>query len=310
MSIVNQVASQVPITPFTDVDGPDVQHALEQISARAFPSSTEVVPVAAQGVTFSTTRGPGDVPLEIREWIQVTINGETRYLPVFGEDQSDPFFNNVVLLVRGTNGFADISSLDTPPVSIGAPLSLAPPSSGWSGDTIFRFIRANLSAVSYTQAGKFLDSDDQDVTIEMFCDMDSGLSYDTGVDDRGSFLRLTDAGVLSFRYWLDNFAPLYFAAYPAQVSMLTSATGGRSHIAYCRSMGGTYHQLWVNGTRVVETLGAPVLWNFDTVRWGMGNDAVGLDRRAQGYAEELRITKAARYTGATITVPTTPLPDH
>ncbi len=309
MSLFIPTARQIPITPFTGVPGPDVQLALQQLAA-ATPAGLPVIVNGSQGVDYGSAIGPGSVPLAISQWMQVVINSTTYYIPLFSEDLSDPLWAQVALLVRGDTGFADLSTNNIPPVQIGAPLSTAPPGPGWANDTILRFVRANLSAVSYTKVGGFLDSNAQDVTIEVWSDMDSGLSYDTGIDDRGSFLRLTDSGVLSFRMWLDNFAPLYQMSGPNQFSTGVSATAGRSHLAFVRDQGGARQQAWVNGTRVHTELGAPILWNFDSVRWGMGNDLVSPDRRAQGYNEELRITKAARYNGVTITVPPTPLPAY
>jgi hypothetical protein len=79
-----------------------------------------------------------------------------------------------------------------------------------------------------------------------------------------------------------------------------------NHVAWSRS--GSDNSIYLNGTRVINFSNA---FDGDSAR-GLtigANASVGFEN-AQGFIDDLRITKGtARYTGATITVPTAAFPD-
>jgi len=80
-----------------------------------------------------------------------------------------------------------------------------------------------------------------------------------------------------------------------------------SHIAFVRD--GTSINLYVNGTRVATTtIGTSSVNNSTNLVYiGSGNTFLPYN----GYIDDLRITKGvARYTGATLTVPTAQFPDQ
>jgi len=221
---------------------------------------------------------------------------------------TDPDFASVVLLVRGTTGFADLSSNAISPTEIGTPTSSA--QSGWANSEVLRFVNTATSAVEYDLGSDFLGSDTDDITIEMWVSIDSGVTYDFGdADNRKSFLRLTNGGTLSFRFFVG--ATGYFAlGTPGQSTTATTINNDtRVHIAFCRNASvGNKLQAWVNGTRVFSSAFTSA-FNFDKVVWGV-SVINGSNRDAKGYAEELRITAGvARYDGATITVPDAPFPE-
>jgi hypothetical protein len=219
----------------------------------------------------------------------------------------DPDFASVVLLVRGTSGFADLSANAITPTEIGSPTSSA--QSGWANSEVFRFVKTTQSALQYDAAGDYLASATDDLTIEMWVSIDDITYSASDADNRKSFLRLTDGGTLQFRLFVGGDG--YFGiATPGQHITATLMKGaGRKHVAFCRSASATNKlQAWVDGTRVFESASTSA-FNFDSAVWGV-SVVNGSDRDAQGYAEELRITAGvARYDGATITVPTAPFPE-
>jgi hypothetical protein len=238
-------------------------------------------------------------------WVDATCDSEV------DEPETDPEWANVVLLVRGTSGFADLSSNAITPTTIGTPTSEA--QSGWHNPEVLRFVRANTSAVSYSKPGGFLSASTDDVTIEMFVQIDN-LAYNVGdADNLKSFLRLTSGGTVSFRYFVAGSSPNQLGvAVPGQLATGDVGLTTRKHIAYCRAASpasGYKSQIWVDGVRqtAISSTSWPGDWNFDLVQFGVAvlNSS---QNNAQGYAEELRITRGARYDGATITVPTTLFP--
>jgi hypothetical protein len=225
----------------------------------------------------------------------------------------DPQFANVVLLVRGTSGFADLSSNAISPTTIGSPTSST--QSGWHNPSVLRFVRSGTSAVTYSKPGGFLSASSDDLTVEMFVQIDNlTYAFGTFTDNRASFLRFTDGGTMRFRFFVHGgqvSADYLGVASPGNNTTANVGLTGRVHLAYCRAASpasGNKEQVWVNGSRVVALTGV-TNWNFDLVQFGV-SVINGSNNDAQGYAEELRITKGARYDGATITVPTTLFPPY
>jgi len=227
----------------------------------------------------------------------------------YGEAEvTDPDFASVVLLVRGTTGFADLSSNAISPTEIGTPTSSA--QSGWANSEVLRFVNTATSAVEYDLGSDFLGSDTDDITIEMWVSIDSGVTYNASdADNRKSYLRLTDGGAVAFRFFVGGTGYFAFGAPGGYVSGTAINNDTRVHIAFCRNASaGDKLQAWVNGTRVFNNAFTSA-FNFDKVVWGV-SVINGSNRDAKGYAEELRITAGvARYDGATITVPDAPFPE-
>ena len=78
-----------------------------------------------------------------------------------------------------------------------------------------------------------------------------------------------------------------------------------NHVAWSRSGGD--NSIYLNGTRVINFANAFDAGSDRGLTIG-ANASVGFEN-AQGYIDDLRITKAARYNGATITVPTAAFTD-
>ena len=103
-------------------------------------------------------------------------------------------------------------------------------------------------------------------------------------------------------YWADSSTSVVFMS----SSLTTHRDGQWHHFAWSRS--GTTHSMYLDGTRIATATSSI---NFGTGKQlTIGSDQTFGGRYFNGFIDDIRITKGtARYTGATITVPTAAFPD-
>ena len=210
----------------------------------------------------------------------------------------DPFWQDVVLLVTGDSGFADLSLLRNSPAIVGTPASVSAPDATWLSSKVLNFQTA-ASAVQYSKAGGFLNSDTQDFTIEAYVAVDL-LAYDFAYSDGWKeWVRCTMAGAESAGFSIYDSTGKSMIIDPAAY-YFSETILVRKHVALVRKSMVLSH--YVNGTRQMAPH-ASSNYNFDVVSWGNLRLNTGAGRQASGVSEYLRITKQARYQGATYAPP-------
>lgn len=226
--------------------------------------------------------------------------------PIWGGALTDPLFSSVVLLVHGSgaNGgtsFPDSSSYNRTPTVVGA-VTTATDGAAFLGSSI-KFIEG--VAVNYVEynASAFLGSTTSPYTFECFVD----LSAVVGSNSDANFVRLTSGGSIFLELGtLFTNTIIVRNAGGYQVSVPNYLD--RMHIAVVRVSGGAT-SWYING--IYQTTGptTPTTSDFDKIRIGSSASAPS-SASDGGFISEIRITTAARYSGASFTVPAASFPNQ
>jgi hypothetical protein len=132
-----------------------------------------------------------------------------------------------------------------------------------------------------------------DYTIEMWFKSASAVQYAQLIGNEPGFTLLTNNGSST-----DGQLALYNPGFILSASSGDSTDDTWRHVALGRS--GTSVSLWLDDTRVATATSAASLSGANM--W-IGRNNQSSPRNLVGYIQDLRVTKAARYSGATITVP-------
>jgi hypothetical protein len=170
------------------------------------------------------------------------------------------------------------------------------------GDTSMLF---DGSGRAYIQGSNVLDFGAGDFTVEMFVNVTAfSSSYPTLLDARNS----NDVEGPMFSLFLnddDKFA--YFANNTTQITAGSAASANTwYHVAVCRS--GTSTKLFIDGTQAGSTYSDSTVYTQPNDHCLLGGYYNSVDYDFNGYFDEVRISKMARYTN-NFTAPTEPFAD-
>ena len=170
------------------------------------------------------------------------------------------------------------------------------------GDTSMLF---DGSGRAYIEGSNVLDFGAGDFTVEMFVNVTAfSSSYPTLLDARNS----NDVEGPIFTLFLnddDKFA--YFANNTTQITAGSAASANTwYHVAVCRS--GTSTKLFIDGTQAGNTYSDSTVYTQPNDRCILGGYYDSADYDFNGYIDEVRISKMARYT-SNFTAPAEPFAD-
>ena len=153
--------------------------------------------------------------------------------------------------------------------------------------------------------GRVLDFGSGDFTVEMFVNVTAfSSSYPTLIDARNS----NDAEGPMFSLFLnddDKFA--YFVDNSTRITAGSAASANTwYHVAVCRS--GTSTKLFIDGTQAGSTYSDSTVYTQPNDHCILGGYYNSVDYDFDGYIDEVRISKMARYTN-NFTAPTAPFAD-
>jgi hypothetical protein len=231
----------------------------------------------------------------------------------------DPFWNDVVLLLHYNGSFANAFGFTfSQGGSTGTAFSVNPPGPVLAGSGSFfgngnAFAGGN-TAVAISSFSDTLDLNATDFTLEQFSFVPSANSRPR------SFCTIRDSGsgdgLLEYFLGLPNGGAvnnLIGGVYPSSAGFTTVINGTNTpygswvHSALVRE-GNTY-SIYVEGVRYNVATNA-YRRPAGPKRIFIGQSTSTLSDGFYGYIDETRITKAARYSGATYVIPSYPFPDY
>lgn len=219
---------------------------------------------------------------------------------VFGN--ADPLFSSVVLLLHGDGANDSTSIVD----------------SSSSAKTITAFGNARISSVQSRFGGTslFVDGSGDYFRVTPVPDFGFGSSdftietwlYRVGTGQQHLYEARRTSVTNRMLLYLNASGQLTFYANGSNVITTTSVPPLQQwcHVAACRSSGTT--RLFLNGSQVGSSYSDSVSYSAPSDYLVIGaNDAVN-GSFLNGYLDEFRVTRAARYSSA-FSVPTAPFPD-
>jgi hypothetical protein len=219
--------------------------------------------------------------------------------------QSDPLWESVALLMHfnGANGstaFTDSSSnaLAVPGFD-NAQISTSQSRFGGSSlylDGVGDYLLSAVSPVLNIAAGDF--------TIEFF------VRLGTGGGSNGHIIQIGTSDAARFTVYAPSRTSIaLFTPSANRITRTGISTNVWYHVAVVRVLATNTTSMYVDGVRAgTYTGGISISGNSQMALGRNPNDSLAVNF-FQGNIDELRITKAARYSGATMTVPSLPFPD-
>lgn len=231
--------------------------------------------------------------------------GDPYYDPVTG----DPFWSNVILLLRGNGAaggtiFTD-SSEDNLTASVGSPgITTQPDTASFSGSAIQTTLGS--AWISFTFPDPIQTS--EPFTIEGFVQVVSRSPATAGyADGTMSILRFLSGGptgtkIVEVSGAGNSSVQVTFSAPAAQTVTLASFTN-RFHFAAVRPAGSSVISVYINGVFLYNGSSTS---GIDCLR--IGASPLDVTRRASAFVDEVRVTKGVARYGTNFTVPTQEYP--
>jgi hypothetical protein len=219
--------------------------------------------------------------------------------------QSDPLWGSVAVLMHfnGANGstvFTDSSSnaLAVPGL-LGAQISTV--QSQFGGSSLYL---DGTGAHLLTAVTSVLNIGGGDFTIEFFVRLGTGGGLNGHIVQIGT----SDAARFTI-YAASRSSIVLFTPSANRITRTGISTNVWYHVAVVRVLATNTTSMYVDGVRAgTYTGGISISGNSQMALGRNPNDSLSANF-LDGYIDELRITKAARYSGATMTVPFLPFPD-
>lgn len=234
--------------------------------------------------------------------VQTTTDGVTYSDVTY--DASEPNWSNVVLLMHmnNTNGSTSFIDEKGKVVTANGNAAHSVTQSKFGGSSLYLDGNADWLSIPYSTDFNFGTGDFTveawiNTTDNNFAIMDS---YTSSAAGSWQFM-VTASGYLQ-----------WYAGSGAIVTATSGAVnnGTWQHVAACRASSTT--RLYANGTKVAEIADSKDYTNAVSTTFAIGAQVQSRNATYDllGYVDEVRITKGlARYTGTTLTVPTSPFPD-
>ena len=209
----------------------------------------------------------------------------------------DAYFGQVALLLKG-DAMVDSSDYARTVTASGATISTSQAKFGTGSIYIAGSGYVSVPSDSIDLSGDF--------AVEFWVRLANGSSqqwvFGGDANANGYFMagfNLTGAG----QFWVGKAA----VGWPLQFSGLSIANDTWTHVAFSRL--GSSNRLYVNGAQVGSTITDSTAWVVNPSGLMIGNQTAGA--AMNGYLDDIRITTttAREYTGATIPVATSSLPD-
>lgn len=209
----------------------------------------------------------------------------------------DAYFGKVALLLKG-DAMVDSSDYARTVTASGATISTSQAKFGTGSIYIAGSGYVSVPSDSIDLSGDF--------AVEFWVRLANGSSqqwvFGGDANANGYFMagfNLTGAG----QFWVGKAA----VGWPLQFSGLSIANDTWTHVAFSRL--GSSNRLYVNGAQVGSTITDSTAWVVNPSGLMIGNQTAGA--AMNGYLDDIRITTttAREYTGATIPVATSSLPD-
>ncbi len=213
---------------------------------------------------------------------------------------ADANFEQVVLLLPmdGTGATFIDSSPNPKAITASGNATQSTAQSKWGGKSSYFTGTSRLSA-SPSSAFSFGTGD---FCVEMWVYPSGASAYQALFSTRSSNAG-EDQDNVFLGFNTGTLTPIVFTSSLVLSGSASLSAGAWSHVAFVRQSGVV--SIYLNGTRIGST-------SFSTSITGT-NASIGLTQNNEhqfaGYIDDVRITRSARYTGATITVPTAAFPD-
>ena len=216
----------------------------------------------------------------------------------------DPFRSQVSLLLHGngTNGSTTITDNSPTPKTVTAVgnAQISTAQSKFGGASI---LFDGTGDYLTTQSSNDSNFESSDFTIEFWIKSTQVARQ----DPIGWNFNFVDAGWAGFVFNLSTGSMAWFENTNSRISAVTTGwnNGNWNHVAVARSSNSV--RMFLNGSQVGSTYTTSFSYGRNASGFIIG-DVFGAGGAVDGYIDDLRITRAARYT-ATFTPPTLPFPD-